>query len=150
MTQQPGSPGAAPAPTGGRRVLVVEDDPLIAGLLERFLKAIGCDVALAPDGQAGLDAALADGYDLVITDNNMPRLRGVAMVAAIKAVIPRQPVIMLQGDRDLEDAPAAGVDLLLHKPFSLVQLASAVATLLGPPAPPPASAPRPRPAPAGC
>ena len=67
------------------RVLVVEDDPDSRELLVRMLTDTGCEVRQAEDGQAGLDACLTQGFDIVFSDIRMPRLSGVDMVRALRA-----------------------------------------------------------------
>jgi signal transduction histidine kinase/DNA-binding NarL/FixJ family response regulator len=68
------------------RVLVVEDDPDSRELLVKLLQDMGCSVKDAEDGQAGLEACRADRFDLVFSDIRMPRMTGVEMIRALRAV----------------------------------------------------------------
>ena len=67
------------------RALVVEDDTDSRELLVRLLADIGCEVSQAEDGQAGLEACRAQGFDIVFSDIRMPRMSGVDMIRALRA-----------------------------------------------------------------
>jgi signal transduction histidine kinase/ActR/RegA family two-component response regulator/HAMP domain-containing protein len=130
-------PAVAPrsAPVAHLRVLVVDDDPLVAKVLRETIKADGHEVATANGGQAGIDAfrsALAAGspYDLVMTDLGMPYVDGRKVAAAVKAASPATPVILLTGwGQSLlaEGDMPPHVDRLLSKPPKLAELREALA-----------------------
>jgi two-component system, OmpR family, response regulator len=82
---------AAGHPAGGR-ILVIDDEPGIAGLIERVLTADGYAVSRAEDGRAGLDLALAGGFGLIILDLIMPGLSGPEVLARLPA---DQPVLVV-------------------------------------------------------
>jgi sigma-B regulation protein RsbU (phosphoserine phosphatase) len=110
------------------RALLVDDDPLLLALLSAFLEARGYEVAEAADGEAAL-ALLANGggFNLVITDRNMPRMDGLALCRAIRARHDDSYVycIMLTASVDeqsLVDAMEAGVDDFLAKPLRPAEL----------------------------
>jgi CheY-like chemotaxis protein len=107
---------------GPTRVLVAEDEALIALSLADLLEAEGYDVALAPDGADALDAArrLGDGLDVLVTDLNMPRLGGEALIRELRAERPGLPVVVVTGS-----APFGGEEALRrhaggHGPLSLL------------------------------
>jgi two-component system alkaline phosphatase synthesis response regulator PhoP len=76
------------------RILVVEDDPVILQLNARMLKRSGYEVGAAEDGAAAWDALNEDSYDLLITDNVMPKLTGVKLLEQLYAARMALPVIM--------------------------------------------------------
>jgi CheY-like chemotaxis protein len=83
----------------GLRVLVAEDEALIALSLADLLEAEGHEVALAPDGADALDAArrLGDALDVLVTDLNMPRLGGEDLIRELRAERPGLPVVVVTG-----------------------------------------------------
>lgn len=118
------APPEAPPPI---HALVVDDDPLIAGLLAAFLGARGYGVEVSGDGEAALERIRAGGFNLVVTDRHMPRLDGLALCRAIRALPSRAYVysIMLTASREeasLVAAMDAGVDDFLAKPLNLAEL----------------------------
>ncbi len=119
----------------GVRVLVAEDEALIALSLADLLEAEGYDVALAPDGADALDAArrMGDALGVLVTDLNMPRMGGESLIRALRAERPGLPVVVVTGS-----APFGGVEelrrcaggdgllLLLLKPADCRELAAAL------------------------
>src|SRR5918998_6176059 len=93
----------------GVRVLVAEDEALIALSLADLLEAEGYDVTLAPDGADALEAArrMGDALDVLVTDLNMPRLGGEALIRELRAERPGLPVVVVTGS-----APFGGEEAL--------------------------------------
>ena len=130
------------APRGrGETVLVVDDAPALVELAEDLLAGLGYE----PLGCDSSVRALArfkeepDRFDLVISDEVMPEMTGTALAAALHAVRPGLPVVLATGygGPQLEErAAAAGVTVLVKKPFVRAELAQAVARALRPAAPP--------------
>ncbi len=109
------------------RALVVDDDPLILGLLRAFLTARGYLVEQSEDGEDALARVRQGGFHLVITDRNMPRMDGLALCRAIRASPGESYIycIMLTSMREessLVAAMEAGVDDFLAKPLRLPEL----------------------------
>src|SRR3712207_1884282 len=107
------------------RVLVVDDDPVIADLVAFRLTRLGLDVSVETDGQAGLAAARELRPDLVVLDWMMPRMNGLEMCAALRAdpdvALARTPVLLLTAkaqEPDLERGFAAGATDYIVKPRS--------------------------------
>jgi PAS domain S-box-containing protein len=124
---QPSLPGEAPKP---RRILVVDDDPLVLKALHETLRKGGHRVSAADGGQAGIDCfleAITGGtpFAVVITDLGMPHVDGRQVAAAVKRASPTTPVVMLTGwgqrMADRGDVPAH-VDYVLSKPPKLREL----------------------------
>jgi DNA-binding response OmpR family regulator len=121
------------------RVLVVDDDPVIADLVSFRLARLGLEVSVETDGQAGLAAARQLRPDLVVLDWMMPRMNGLEMCAALRAdpdeELARTPVLLLTAkaqEPDLERGFAAGATDYIVKPFSTRELASRVTAALPP------------------
>jgi DNA-binding response OmpR family regulator len=76
------------------RILVVEDDLLILQLNTRMLKRAGYEVDAAEDGAAAWKTLNAASYDLLITDNVMPKITGVKLLEKLRAARMALPVIM--------------------------------------------------------
>jgi CheY-like chemotaxis protein len=128
-------PPAAPARL---RILVVDDDPLVAKVLRDTMKMDGHEVATANGGQAGIDAFQAGlksdaRFDLVMTDLGMPYVDGRKVAAAVKAASPATPVVLLTGwgQSLLADGEMpANVDRLLSKPPKMADLRETLAALV--------------------
>ncbi|RCG30564.1 response regulator [Sphaerisporangium album] len=124
------STGAQPSASGEgapARVLIADDNADMREYLVRLLKGAGYLVSAVSDGQQALDAIRADAPDLVVSDVMMPRLDGLALVAALRAD-PRTagvPVLLLSARAGQEasiEGLEAGADDYLVKPFSAAEL----------------------------
>ncbi|HFT8007857.1 TPA: response regulator [Burkholderia cenocepacia] len=67
-----------------RTILAIDDSATMRALLQATLAQAGYDVTVAPDGEAGFDMAATAPYDLVLTDQNMPRKNGLEVIAALR------------------------------------------------------------------
>jgi DNA-binding response OmpR family regulator len=115
-----------------RRILVIDDDADIRGLVRTLLERAGHEVAEAADGRAGLKALYASAADLVILDVNMPELDGWATLERIRDVS-GVPVLMLTARADeLERVRGltGGADDYVVKPFGRQELVARVQALL--------------------
>lgn len=107
------------------RVLVVEDEPRLADLIARRLRAERYEVDVAHDGPAGLDRGLTGAYDAIVLDRMLPGLDGVEVCRQIRAARVPTPVLMLTARRELEERVEgldAGADDYLGKPFAFSEL----------------------------
>lgn len=119
------------------QLLVIDDDPLVAQSLLHVLNHEGHSVTTADGGQAGIDAfaaAFKEGrrFDVVMTDLGMPYVDGRAVAAAVKALSPHTPILLLTGwgqRLSTEQTVPEHVDRLLSKPPKLVELSAALAQL---------------------
>ncbi|MBI3200197.1 MAG: response regulator [Myxococcales bacterium] len=116
---------------GSERVLVAEDDAIVAGVVVRVLEAQGYTVQLASDGADALDRFLAtpDGFDLLLSDVIMPRMSGPDLVREIRARGGGGLGVLLMSGytRDnLSEAADLGEVDLLEKPFSASELVARV------------------------
>lgn len=107
------------------RILVVEDDPDIADFVCRSLREAGHGADQAADGRTGLFLATGEAYDAIVLDRLMPRMDGLAMLAALRAAGSRTPVLILsalsQVDERVKGLRAGGDDYLV-KPFAISEL----------------------------
>jgi signal transduction histidine kinase/ActR/RegA family two-component response regulator len=117
------------------RILCIDDEPVLREMLEQVLLSNGHQVAVASDGQEGIDAFKReqnghDPFDVVITDLGMPGMDGLDVARRVRAFSPRTPIILLTGWGTLlgEDAAeAATFDAILSKPARVPELMSALA-----------------------
>lgn len=104
-----------------RKVLVVDDDPVIAKSFDRVLSGKGYAVITARDGSEALRKLHDEKYDVVFTDIKMPGMSGIEVAERIKATQPWLPVVIVTGygtDENEARAEAAGVSGFLRKPLS--------------------------------
>ena len=120
-------------PTTPKRILVLDDDATLLCLYSRTLAGAGYTVDTAADGEQGWEALHANEYDLLLTDHDMPRLTGIELIARIHQSGMTLPVIIASGSIALPecgDGERLGVVAVLHKPFTLDELAAAVQRLV--------------------
>ncbi len=115
------------------RVLVVEDDAKIASFVVNGLKQSGFAVDHAPDGETGLDLALAVTYDAAVLDLNLPRLDGLSLLRQIRQKKVGMPVLILSARATIDDRVLglqSGGDDYLTKPFAFSELLARVQALI--------------------
>ncbi len=108
-----------------RRILVIDDDPLIRKTLAERLTEEKFSVAMAKDGREGLEVFRSDEFDLILLDYSMPDTDGLAILEKIKVRVPHQVVIMMTGYSSVENAVRAvrmGVYDYIVKPFDMDQM----------------------------
>lgn len=111
-------------------VLVVDDEPAVANVMEMMLRFEGHEVQIAPGGREALALLEETHFDFVITDYAMPDMKGDELAAIIKQRWPGQPVIMLTahaGKLRSSGNPIKCVDAIVNKPFLLDDLRTAMA-----------------------
>ncbi|KAF0122586.1 MAG: Fis family two component sigma-54 specific transcriptional regulator protein [bacterium] len=108
---------------GGGRVLIVDDDPLVRGLLSDIFYNVGSyktDVAV--DGFDGIEKIKNNEYDIVFADMAMPRLNGMDFLREIKKINSSMPVVMTTGISSIDMAVNAmkeGAQDFITKPFRI-------------------------------
>ncbi len=127
-----GPAGADGSPYGGAvRILVVDDDPTVRGVVSDYLTAAGHEVTEAGDGLTGLELAAA--ADLVVLDLMLPRLDGLEVFRRMRAQGLSTPVVMLSAKGSQTDRILGlemGADDYLTKPFSPRELVLRVQSVL--------------------
>lgn len=115
------------------KILIVEDEQRVAGLLQRGLEESGYQVTLAFDGQMGLHLFRSGSFDLLISDIILPKLNGFELCKEVRAINPSVPVLMLTAlgttDDKLEGFDA-GADDYMVKPFDFRELDARIKVLL--------------------
>jgi len=106
-------------------ILIIEDDPAILRVLKDNFDARGDRVLTARDGEAGLEAALNGGPDLIILDIMLPKLNGFELCRSVRAENLHMPILMLTAKGQEEDIIRGlelGADDYVTKPFSIREL----------------------------
>jgi two-component system cell cycle response regulator CpdR len=112
-----------------KKILVVDDEPLVCEAVKMLLEFDGHAVVTASDGKEALALFERGRFDLVITDYTMPGMKGDELALALKARLPGQPVVMLTAHAEMlktSAVPLVGVDQLVSKPFQLADLREAI------------------------
>ena len=115
------------------KILIVEDEVLLANSLKTLLEKKGFTVEVAYDGETGNDYAETGVYDLLILDVMMPKLNGYDLARQVRAERCATPILMLTAKGELEDRIEglnAGADYYLTKPFDTRELLACINALL--------------------
>jgi DNA-binding response OmpR family regulator len=112
-----------------RRILVIEDDPDIRNLVKLHLTDSGYKVELETNGQAGIDRALGEAFDMVLLDIMLPGVDGLEICRRLRSEKPTLPILMLTArttELDRVLGLEMGADDYLTKPFSVRELVARV------------------------
>lgn len=115
-----------------RRILVVDDEPLVCEAVRILLSFDGHEVFVAKNAREALDLYATNEFDVVITDYAMPGMTGDKLAVAIKERSPEQPIIMITAFAEVLPNPVAGIDHLISKPFLLENLREAISKVMAP------------------
>ena len=119
------------------RVLIVEDDRNLAGLLQKGLEEENHIVSLAPDGRAGLEFAGSFEFDAIVLDWMLPGLDGLEVARRLRKSGKATPILMLTARDAVPDIVRgldAGADDYLTKPFSFAEFLARLRALARRPA----------------
>jgi len=119
-----------------KTILSVDDSNSIRQMVAFTLKGAGYEVIEAVDGQDGLDKAKSRTVDLVLTDQNMPRMDGITLIKSLRAMPAYKsvPILMLtteSGDVMKSQGKAAGATGWIVKPFDPAKLLEVVKKVIG-------------------
>ena len=115
------------------KILLVEDEKLLADSLRQLLESKGFRVEAVYDGETGADYAMLGVYDLLILDVMMPGINGYELARQVRANRCDTPILMLTAKSDVSDRIAglnAGADYYLTKPFDTRELLACINALL--------------------
>jgi two-component system chemotaxis response regulator CheY len=130
----PGELAAEKGPSSPpHRILVVDDDLNVCRFNADILARYGYQVVTAPDGQAAWEELQAKSFDLLITDNDMPRLSGLQLVEKLRSEHFELPVIFASGSLDADELaqnPSLHIAATLSKPYVPRQLLEIVKKVL--------------------
>lgn len=115
------------------KILLIEDDHVIANFICKGLKESGFTVEHIEDGVSGLDYAMHDQYDLAVIDLMLPKLDGISIISRLRENNINKPIIILSAKRTVDDRIDGlqhGGDDYLTKPFSFSELLARIEALL--------------------
>jgi DNA-binding NtrC family response regulator len=116
-----------------RRILIAEDEEIIRWIISNTLADDGYAVNAAADGEQAWEALRHDSYDLLVTDNEMPRLTGVKLIERIRQSGMSLPVIVASGSFSVEsvrDYPQLQIAAVIPKPFDKLEFLDTVRNVL--------------------
>jgi len=121
-------------PVASLRILLIDDQKDVAELTSMELQALGHIVLTATDGQSGLQTAIREVPDVIISDLKMPRMDGYELIQNLRQIscLASVPAIALTGfgmKKDIEAALAAGYDACLNKPVDVSELSAVIQKL---------------------
>jgi PAS domain S-box-containing protein len=128
-------PAPRAAPGAGQRVLYVDDEFAMVQLVQRMLDRLGYRTSGFAVARDAVEAVRADpcGFDLVVTDYNMPGMSGLDVAREIRRISPKLPVVISAGyitDELRENASLAGVRNIVFKPNTVDELCQAIQHIL--------------------
>jgi DNA-binding response OmpR family regulator len=136
-----GSRGTDPSkpciPVRAQRILVADDYEDARQIISNTLARAGFEVDTAADGEAAWEALQHEHYDLLVTDNEMPRLAGIQLIERIRDAGMSLPIIMVSGslsEEDMRDHAQLRIAAVLAKPFDFWEFLNAVGKALREPA----------------
>ena len=115
------------------KVLIIEDEKLLADSIAELLRKKGFSVEAVYDGEAGAQYAELGIYDLLILDVMMPKMNGYEVARKVRSLRLGTPILMLTAKSELEDRIAglnSGADYYLTKPFDTRELLACINALL--------------------
>jgi len=116
-----------------KRILVVDDDEDIRRLNTEVLSCSGYEVDAAEDGSVAWDALQSSSYDLLVTDNGMPKVSGLELLKRLRSARMALPVIMATGKLPQEEFalhPWLHPEATLLKPYTVAELLGKVREIL--------------------
>jgi CheY-like chemotaxis protein len=113
-----------------KRILLAEDQQSVREAISLLLSLDEHEVIQASNGAEALEVFMRDHFDLVITDFDMPKMKGNELAAIIKRLSPAQPILMITAYAERLGGSENPVDAILDKPFQLEDLRRAMAELL--------------------
>ena len=122
--------------SGDKRILIVDDEEGVRTVAFRMLTGLGYSVRAAASPEEALDLFRTDpsAFDLVVTDQTMPKMTGLALIERLRETSPSVKVVLMSGVSPVLQGRSAGemgIDAFVAKPFTRRELATAVRAALG-------------------
>lgn len=116
-----------------KKVLVVDDEQIVLDSVKKILAEADYEVHVSLSGQMGLDMAIKNQYDIVLTDIRMPDISGMRVLRDVKRAKPSIPVVIITGYGSVQSAVQAmklGATDYLEKPFTPDQLLKTISSAI--------------------
>ena len=116
-----------------KKILLLEDDEILAQTLEQILKSENYDVALASDGEEALDFTYDNKFDMYLLDINVPLLNGMDFLKLSRDAGDKTPAFFITALRDIDSLSKAfdsGCDDYIKKPFDMDELLVRIKSIL--------------------
>ncbi len=124
-------------PTGNERILFVDDELTLTEIVKKMLERLGYDVVAKSSSVEALEAfqAQPENFDLIIADQTMPHITGIALADEVNRIRPELPIILCTGMMDSQklDKKSAGIREIITKPVTISKLAQVVRQTLDTP-----------------
>jgi CheY-like chemotaxis protein len=117
----------------GEKILVVDDNNFLRIVVSKMLSLLGYEVLSADSGENGLSVFFKNKFDIVLSDNEVPGMDGVAFACSVKKSSPRTPVVIMTGagKETVLARKSTAVDEVISKPFTLAGIDKTIKNLLG-------------------
>ena len=117
----------------GEKILVVDDNKFLRGVVSKMLSRLGYEVSSADSGEDGLRIFLKNEFDIVLSDYEMPGMDGVALACSVKKSAPRTRVVIMTGaaKETVFSRKSTAVDEVISKPFTLAEIDATIQNLSG-------------------
>lgn len=115
------------------KILIVDDEERFLRILRLGLKPLNYEVRTAPNGKEALQCLLDDPFDIVVSDNQMPRMSGIELVYEMERLNIAAPIIIMTAYADVETAVKSlkhGAHDYIRKPFTVEELHAVVQDVL--------------------
>jgi DNA-binding response OmpR family regulator len=111
-------------------ILIVDDEPVVRALLRAALEPAGSRLFESGDGTEALEIAWRERPELVVLDVGLPLLSGIDVCRALKTHLPPPRVMLITGNRYIDDIDDCGADEIVVKPFDPAALLERVQRLM--------------------
>ena len=108
-----------------KRIMIVDDEPLIGSSLEEALQKWNFDATLVTKGESAMEELTRQSFDMILTDIRMPTISGMEVLEKVKKTSPATPVVMITAFGTIDQAVEAmkkGAYDYITKPFSLDEI----------------------------
>ena len=112
------------------KILIAEDEENLRELVTRMLNIFNHEVIATENGQEALNYLQSNQVDALITDEQMPKMRGYELIKTLRSNNYHLPIMLISGTADYKNAKEAGANMFLRKPFNISDFKSVLDELL--------------------